>query len=291
MPVHTSERTEYTFEERVDHLVCALDKIRNLHGLDYGVAEPYSDDEKEDGPGAFVVLVDGPKEVIEDGVYVNRTVLDEYQPLFEKADALGRQLEQDRPSDETYAAFDELLEELEEPAEKPAERLAGTYWDTHNVVPDVGDHDIYRQIFETAEYNDGAIVVGENGFSRYTYEIPQLPFEGEPDGTGTKHKAARGLAETPIYDEAGDEYEVRSIVLSETTGGIKVYAAEGFVRYGLNTEIPYPEDWAQMLPADTFASLPGTPSYDPAEEGGDDTADQPMSDVPADEREALMVDR
>lgn len=128
--------------------------------------------ESESGPGAFVILVDGPAE-----------------------------------------EFAEYANEKKE-GEKDAEE-DGTEWESKGIDPTWDDEQLAQLIYDTMERNDGAIVVGEDGFLPKTYWVPDTdaPEDAYVDG-GTKHDAAVNA----VYN---GEVEVESLILSETDGAIR----------------------------------------------------------------------
>lgn len=151
------------------------------------------DGETESGPGAFITIVDGPKELMED--YASEMPNTNWKNEF-------------------------------------GENMPADY------QPDIMDEHFPQVVYETMEANDGALVMGENGFSSNMYEIPDVEDMEEelmPKKGGTKHRAAAKAVHSNLKDQHGDEIDVTSIVLSETDGCIRVFEEDG------GTEFPYNE--------------------------------------------------
>ena len=192
------ENEETRLDAEEDFVADIEEKFLKQEGLwdDYlDIKDMFSDikydGETESGPGAFITVVNGPKEAME----------------------------------------------------HHANEMPNTNWKNENdenmpagYEPDIFDEGFPQAIYETMESNDGAIIFGNNGFSSSMYEIPDVENLDEdlmPKKGGTKHRAAVKAAHSNLREKYGEEFEVTSIVLSETDGYIRVFGENGA------TEIPY----------------------------------------------------
>lgn len=137
------------------------------------------DGETESGPGALVVMVDGPAE-----------------------------------------AFAEYANEKKKGAKDATKH--GTYWGKEGLEPSVYEEDLAQMIYDTSVRNDGAIIIGEDGFLPQTYWVPdaEAPEDAYSDVGGTKHDAGVNATYADILDENGEDVSVESLVLSAERGSI-----------------------------------------------------------------------
>lgn len=254
---------DYTIEEVFSRVVAAADRMRQVSAANGG----YNNNKDEDGDGLLLAFHDGPKDELEQEIYVEPdAVMDQqnYRADKQKFDAVKEQLEQEGVSDETMEQYMDLYRsQLEEHVRIPIantgpgedNKIGGTYWEKHGEPVDLRDYDVYREIAQTFRENDGAGIGGTDGLSDVLYYLPPLKFEGS--AKGAKEKALRGFVENQIYNDEGEELGLYMVAVKETNGDMYVTTPEtdGLIRYSLRQQIEQPADWAEMQPYTRTAEM------------------------------------